>query len=103
MEVLVGFLRFEIGLLLGGLIFVVIYRLVTGQINLSGLLTDGETGNFSPGRLQLLAFTLAGALYYIYLAASNPGQLPQFPQELLFLFGGSQLVYLGGKSIPRGG
>lgn len=103
MEVLVGFLRFEIGLLLGGLIFVVIYRLVTGQINLSGLLTDGETGNFSPGRMQLLVFTLAGALYYIYLAASNPGQLPQFPQELLFLFGGSQLVYLGGKSIPRGG
>lgn len=93
-------LRYEIWFLLLGLVAVVLYQMVTGRINTKGLLND-TSGNrgFSPGRLQLLIFTLGGALYYLMLAfdRKGPAKLPELPTEFLLAMGGSHLFYLGGK------
>jgi hypothetical protein len=98
----IAFLRLEIGFLLGGLLLVVIYQMLTGKINLNGLLTEGRTREISPARVQLLVLTLAGALFYIYKATTTPGGLPEIPQELLLFLGGSHIVYLGGKTYLKG-
>ena len=100
MEQLIPIIRFELWLLLGGLALVVAYKLLTGQINMAGLLDDKVTGEPSPGRVQLLVFTVTSAGYYFLLAVEQAasGSLPPVPPEMLFLVGGSQLVYLGGKA-----
>ena len=105
METLVKFAQFEIWFLLGGLALVVAYKMLTGKINTTGLLKDKETGAISPGRVQLLLFTLMGAGSYLgmtaTLAAEDPPMLPDVPDELLLVVTGSNLVYLGGKSYSR--
>jgi hypothetical protein len=103
-EILAVFLRVEIGFLLGALVLIVVLQSLTGKINLAGMLDDGETGNISPARVQLLAATFLGALLYLGAAMqSPPGQLPAVPESVLLLVGGSNLVYLGLKSFVRGG
>ena len=100
MEVLTQIIRFELWLILGGLALVVAYKLLTGGINMTGLLDDKVSREPSPGRVQLLVFTVTGASYYLLLAVDQAasGSLPPVPPELLLLVGGSQLVYLGGKA-----
>lgn len=109
MEQLIPFIRFEIWLILGGLALIVGYKLLTRGINTAGLLQDKvqdkEHVGLSPSRIQLLLFTLVGAGAYL---ASVPEmferaapRLPEVPPELLVLLGGSQAVYLGGKSYLR--
>ena len=65
------------------------------------LLNDKRSGRFSPERLQLLVFTLAGAGYYVQLAAEqeNTLEMPPVPDELLILVGASHSLYLGGKTF----
>jgi len=93
-------LRYEIWFLLLGLAAVIFYQLLTGKINTKRLLNE-TTGNrgFSPGRLQLLIFTIGGALYYLMLAfdREGPAKLPELPTEFLLAMGASNLFYLGGK------
>lgn len=100
MEKLITFIGFEIRGLLLGLMLLVAYQLLTGKINAKEMLFDKETNNISPGRVQLLLFTLTGAIYYLSQVASNqnPGQLPHVPEELLWVLAGSNTVYLGGKT-----
>ncbi len=100
METLVKFAQFEIWFLLGGLALLVGYQMLTGKINMSGLFDDKLTHELSPGRVQLLVLTLAGAGYYLLLVAQQPldGSLPPVPEEVLLLVGGSNLVYLGAKA-----
>ena len=98
MEALRTFLRFEMGFLLAALMAVVLYRMLTDKINTAGLLLDKQTRRLSPGRVQLLTFTVVSALYYILQVAKNPAVLPEIPGELLMVFGGSNLIYLGGKT-----
>ncbi len=100
METLVRFAQFEIWFLLGGLALLVGYQMLTGKINMSGLFDDKVTRGLSPGRVQLLVLTLAGAGYYLLLVAQQPpdGSLPPFPEDVLLLVGGSNLVYLGAKA-----
>lgn len=100
MTELTQIIHFELWLLLGGLALVVGYQLLTGRINMQGLLDDKVSRKPSPGRVQLLVFTVAGAGYYILLTLENAasGLLPPIPAEMLWLVGGSQLAYLGGKA-----
>lgn len=103
MGLLVSFVRLEVAFLLGGLLLVVVYQILTGKINLRGMLNDEETGNLSPGRVQLLAATLFGALIYLAQAATSRGQLPEIPPALVLALGGSNIVYLGFKAFLKGG
>ena len=83
-----------------GLALVVGFQILTGKINVQGLLNDKSSdGGFSPGRLQLLVFTIGGAVSYLFLVLDNPklGQFPDVPNELLLVLGGSNLFYLAGK------
>ena len=92
--------HFEAYVLLGGLALVVVFKLLTGRINMVGIVSDKVTREPSPGRVQMLFFTVAGAGYYLMLAIeqSSSGSLPDVPTELLLLVGGSQLFYLGAKT-----
>ena len=100
MNTLVIILRYEIWILLITLSAVIFYQLVTGRINTRGLLRDKISGrSFSPGRLQLLIVSLAGAFYYLLMIfnSENPGELPEVPSSLLMMVAGSHVFYLGGK------
>ncbi len=100
METLRIFLHLEMWLILGGLLLLVLYQLLTGRINTTRMLCDKETKQLSPGRVQLLMLTLIGALYYLLHVAQAPTRLPDIPQELLLLLGASNTLYLGGKASP---
>jgi hypothetical protein len=90
-----------------GLAGIVFYQLVTGRINLRGLLLDKSImirdpqagpGRISPTRVQLLTLTIAGVSVYIAsLPAAAAGTLPDIPIEMVAVFGASASVYLGGK------
>jgi len=91
-------------ILLGGLFGIVFWKLLTGGISLSGLL-DGDrregsdiSTSFSPGRVQLLMFTISSALYYLLQVIDNPSSFPKVPDALVAVLGGSHAVYLGGKA-----
>ncbi len=98
MEILRQIVRLEVWLWLGGLIGVVVYQILTGRINIRGLFSakDGSR-NISPGRLQLLAFTLAGAALLLFQVVQNPHRFPDVPPEFLALISGSNAGYLLGK------
>jgi hypothetical protein len=94
--------RWEIVILLGGLMVVVVYKIFTGGVSLSGLLTvkggvDRET--FSPARSQMLMSTVLAAMYYLLQVIDNPSStsIPDIPTPLVALLGASHAVYLGGK------
>ena len=100
--------RIEIEVFLVALALIVGFQLLTGKINMKGLLiekTDSGPGGFSPARLQMLLVTLAGAFYLISGVTDSIHQgTPQFPlqfptvdSKLLLLLAGSHSVYLGGK------
>ena len=100
MNSLTTILRYEIWIFLAVLAAVVAYQLLTGSINTRGLLRDKMKGRgFSPGRLQLLMATFAGAFYYVLLIFANdtPGEFPPVPDSLVLILGGSHAFYLGGK------
>ncbi len=101
MQMLMTFVRYEVDFMLVSLALIVVYQLLTGQINTARLLEDkGKTPQLSPERVQLLMVTLVGALFYLTQAVSHPSQFPTLPRELLALLGGSNLLYLGGKAFP---
>ncbi len=105
MEQLVSIIRFEVWLILGSLALVVAYKMLSERINMRGLLEDQMTGGLSPGRVQLLLFTLIGAGSYLGLTATMPVKdpigLPDVPDTLLLTVAGSNFVYLGGKTYSR--
>jgi hypothetical protein len=82
---------------------IISFRLLTGEINTSGVLrTKSPSGDneLSPARVQLLLFTLATAGTYLseVLAALGSGKLPDVPETLLAVLGGSNVFYLGTKA-----
>jgi hypothetical protein len=91
-------------LVVGGFTAIVFWRLFTRKISLTGLLegdsrgATGYTTGFSPGRAQLLTFTLLFAVYYLAQLIGNPKAFPQVPDSALAVLGGSQATYLGGKA-----
>jgi hypothetical protein len=99
----------EVAVFLGGLGLLVGYRMLTGGINLVGLLSDksnartaqSSAGKLSPARAQLLMTTLVGASIWAFGFLKSGNQFPEVPQELLLLLGGSHALYLGSKSGAR--
>lgn len=95
--------RAEMLILLGGLMLAVAYKIFTGGIRLSGLLSakdDRNNPSFSPGRAQMLMATVLTALYYLLQVIQNPSadSLPSLPNTLVGILGGSHAIYLGGKA-----
>ena len=92
----------EISLFLVLILLIFAYQVMSGRARLRGLISgfDLETGSFypSPGRLQMLIFTIVIATSYLLAVAENPEALPDIPQEHLFLLTGSGGAYLAGKS-----
>ena len=102
MGVLTGFIRAEVWVLLGSLVIVVVYQMLTGRISFRSLLY-GEDGNLSTARVQLLVATLVAAFAYVSQIISRPGEFPAIPAWLLVGLGGSELIYLWGKASTPGG
>ena len=103
MDALVSFARWEMMILLGGLMAAVVYKLFTGGIDMSGLLTvKGVPGDqsFSSSRAQMLMATVVAAMYYLLQVIDNPSakSLPDVPPTLVAILGGSHAIYLGGKA-----
>lgn len=97
------FVRAEIFIFLICAAAIVGWKLLTGEINTRGLFdTKSGRGN-SPARVQMLLATLAGAGWYLGLVLNNPDptRLPDVPNALLLLLGGSHLTYLGAKGADQ--
>jgi hypothetical protein len=98
-ETLGTLLQFEPLFLLIGLALIVGYQTLTRRINTKRMLSEKKgTAHYSSVRVQLLLFTLAAALYYLFEVIDHPTQFQDFPQELLLILGGSNIIYLGGKT-----
>ena len=80
---------------------ILIYRMLTRQISLGGLLArkDGS-GGVSPERVQLLLATLALSVKYVGdVVHSTNGVLPDVSAQWLYVFGGSSGIYASVKAI----
>ena len=85
----------------GALAIIILWKLLTGAIDLSELLQGDQAAGqsyFSPGRAQLLAFTVLFALQLLMQVMARPTEFPVIPHEFLLVLGGSQTVYLVGKA-----
>lgn len=85
---------------------VVVWRILSGEISLDGLLDSKDSrgnGSYSVERAQLLIFTLLVAGKYLLAVIQNPNRdsLPDLPTEWVALLGGSQAIYLAGKAWAR--
>lgn len=97
----------ELLILLGSFFGVVFWQLLTRPNAFSGLLQgdryDGSgrdlaTVDFTAGRAQSLVFTLSFAVYYLIQILHSSSGFPPVPDAMLYVLGGSQATYLGGKS-----
>jgi hypothetical protein len=89
-------------ILAAGLCGAVVWKLFTGEISLDYLLY-GDARNqpspfFSPGRAQMLMFTVISAVYFLLQVISHPANFPEVPNGLIGLLAASHAVYLGGKA-----
>ena len=109
MSELVQIIKYEVVIFLAALAALVAIQLLTGQINTAGLLCGrisgkprGQAQYFSPGRVQLLVFTLGTAFYYLLKVLENPGNgFPPIPATWPAVHGGSNVIYLLGKTYAR--
>jgi hypothetical protein len=113
LELLAGYV---ICLLVAVMGLVVVWKLATGQINLSSLLNekDGSGAGASMARFQLLVFIFVIALSFFLVVISNikivqyrAGEhgvplLPEVPRGVLLLLGISTSGYAVGKAIQQG-
>ena len=87
---------------LGVLAAIVMYRLLTRQINLSGLLQRKNGADvLSPERVQLLIATLAVSGKYLSEVFQSAGsdKLPDIDEQWLYALGGSSAIYVLGKAL----
>ncbi len=90
---------------------VVFVGILSGRISTVGMLTTAKAGGVDPERVLVLVVTLFGAAWYVSLAL-EPGAtncilpngseghcLPDVPEQLLFLLGGSQSTYITAKIL----
>ena len=110
MQLLITMVSWIVGLLLGGLVVVTLYGILTGQINTRNLLYGrmrDSTAYLSPERVQLMIFTLWVGLFYLLdtfetrFLNPTPETAHTFPEvntQTLALLGGSHTVYLLGKA-----
>ena len=104
MRVIVTFGEWYLLLFLLILSGTVVVGMLRGSIRTAGLLCWRRQGGelrFSPGRLQLLIFTIGAAAYYVYglAAAWRSGVLPDVSPVMVGMFAGSHGIYLGGQVV----
>ena len=110
MTTLANVMRYEMFFLLTALALIIGYRLLTQQINITGLLadkspdpaqredlgSDGSAGVISPSRIQMLVATLLITIYILTKVARDHA-FPTVPQKYILALSGSHVIYLGGK------
>lgn len=76
------------------------HRMLTGRINLGGLLRRKTSGSqVSPERVQLLLTTLFLSVNYLDQAVhANTNALPDISPQMLYIFGASSSVYASVKA-----
>ena len=104
---LVRLLEFLFVAWLGALAAVVAIKMLRGEINTHGLLSRTQGSDLEPERVALLVTTLAIAGFYVIHTLGTPLEdltktadgyfLPDLPEELLVVLGGSQATYLTAK------
>jgi hypothetical protein len=91
-------LHFELLGFLFALAVVVFYQMMTGRINMAGVLSGKDPNNpnqTSPERVQLLLATIAAAATYMGDVAKNSsGTMPDVSNQWLYLMGGSSSIYV---------
>lgn len=94
MDYLMRLIQFGEMLLVGAYLAVFMIMILTGRINIGGLISD-EGGRTSPARVVLLVPTLViGALYLIAIVEGEGSGFPEIPRETLLIFGGGSSYYL---------
>jgi hypothetical protein len=85
---------------LGLLAALIAFRLLSGKINLKGLLASKNGGpEVSPERVQLLLATLAMCMSYLGKALHGTGNsLPDISPQMLYVFAGSSTLYASVKA-----
>ncbi|HVT60821.1 MAG TPA: OpgC domain-containing protein [Thermoanaerobaculia bacterium] len=83
---------------------VVLWRVLTGEVSLKGLLNSkapGDRRSLSPARLQLLIISTVIAVGYLHAVIVSPrwNALPRPPGGVIAVLGGSQAVYLAAKAL----
>ena len=91
-ENLIHFIQWEMWIIMGGFAIVIAYKMISNEINVSGLLNDKITGNVSYGRVQMLFITLITAGTVIGNYSTNGSLSDAFPKEILLLSGVSHSV-----------
>ena len=106
MTALLAIALWGICLLLGCFFLVVVRTIITEQ-SLQGLLSGDRydlgkgtlvTDEFTAGRAQSLIFFTYFAVYYLIQIVHSPSGFPPIPKWMLYGLGGSQGVYLSGKT-----
>ena len=86
MSGIIQLVAWEVRLFLFALFAIVVLQLLTGQINVTGLLLRKEGDRaFSPERVQLLLATIASAFQYLSLVLKDPTHFPNVPRNWLLL------------------
>jgi hypothetical protein len=88
-------MEYAVAIWLFSLFAIVGYKLLTGHINLHGLLSHRD-GGFSPERAQLLIATLASVVAYAQQAIAA-GEMSEPSTLVLSGIAGSQTLYVAGK------
>jgi hypothetical protein len=113
LELLAGYIICGLVAIIG---IVVVWKIATGQIDISKMLTekDGSGGSASMSRFQLLIFIFVIALSFFLVVISNIKiiqarsgngglpELPDVPSGVLGLLGISASSYAVGKAIQHG-
>ena len=100
------FIRDEIYLIIGAFAAVVAYQLLTGRINADGLLGDGRGAAIAASKVQMLVATGGAVIAYVQQVAGADlakDGLPEPTTTVLAVFGGSQLLHLGGLIVSATG
>ena len=100
LDLLFGFTVKTSVLLFVAMAAIVVLGLLAGRIRMRGLLLDTDGRGHSPVRLQMLVFTLFGAMQYLAMVVKDPTRLPEPPAELLTMVGGSHAFFMGSKVVP---
>ena len=101
MTLLINFARYEFAILIAAFTAVIIYKFLSGGINMRGLLcekTAAGIGRISAARVQLLLATLAMA-FYILSQVIETRTFPEIPTKYLVMLGGSHSIFLGAKGV----
>jgi hypothetical protein len=91
-------LKTGVGVVLLLMMGLVLYRMTTGRIRMAGLLSDPTSGLITPDRVQMLVFSLIGAVAYLSIGLRHGAGMPIVDPELLFAYAGSHVVYVSAKA-----